>query len=231
MPPGPWETNMTTSTASSAPAAIALGLALAIAPTLALAEAQVRGRPNAVSVEAKDGSVEEILVALTKAFDVHFRSSANLEKRLTGTYEGSLQQVVAHILSGYDFIVKSGKTGLEITLLGPEKAVLVAAAPSASRTSERQAPSTAVPSHAADVAEGPVPAAGSGGGPELTTKPAEGPFPMPSVSGSPGPVPVPARGASPFPTPQAPGSTPPSPEPGLARPSAGTTPSTPTPAR
>ena len=58
------------------------------------AEAQVRGNPNAVSVEAKDATVEEILLALADAFDVHFRSSANLEKRLTGTYEGTLQQVL-----------------------------------------------------------------------------------------------------------------------------------------
>jgi hypothetical protein len=64
----------------SAWAVTVLGVGLAVTPALAFAEAQIRGNPNAVSVEAKDASVDEILVALTNAFDVHFRSSANLEK-------------------------------------------------------------------------------------------------------------------------------------------------------
>ena len=105
----------------SAWAAIVLGVGLAVAPTLTFGETRVRGNPNAVSVEVKDASVKEILVALTNTFDVHFRSSANLEKKLTGTYEGTLQQVVTHVLSGYNFVVKSGERGIEITLLGSGK--------------------------------------------------------------------------------------------------------------
>jgi hypothetical protein len=112
---------------SSAPTAIAL-VALTIAPSLALAETQVRGKPDAVSVEAQNSSIEEILVALSNSFDVRFRSSAKLEKRLTGTYHGSLQQVMTQILRGYDFFVKSGENGLEITLLGLGKTFAVASA-------------------------------------------------------------------------------------------------------
>jgi predicted outer membrane lipoprotein len=70
------------------PVAIAFGIALAIAPTLTLAEIEVRGTPDALSVEAQNASVEEILVALSNALDVEFRSTANLEKRLTGIYQG-----------------------------------------------------------------------------------------------------------------------------------------------
>jgi hypothetical protein len=44
-------------------AAIALGVALAIAPTSVLAKVVVRGNPKAVSIEAQNASVEEILVA------------------------------------------------------------------------------------------------------------------------------------------------------------------------
>jgi hypothetical protein len=107
--------------ASASPAAIALGIALAIAPTWARAEIQVRGTPQAVVVEVQNATVEEILVALTDTFNVQLRSAADLDKRLTGTYEGTLQQAVSHILKGYDFVVKSDQSALEITLLGAGK--------------------------------------------------------------------------------------------------------------
>jgi hypothetical protein len=122
----------------STSAAIVLGVGLAVVPTLALAEAQVRGTPNAVSVEAKDASVEEVLVALANVFDVHFRSAANLEKRLTGTYEGTLQQVLTRVLSGYNFIVKSGEKGVEITLLESGKVIAVGGASPAPKYAVRR---------------------------------------------------------------------------------------------
>jgi hypothetical protein len=116
---------------SSAPTAIALGVALTVAPSLALAETQVRGKPDAVSVEAQNSSIEEILVALSNSFNVRFRSLANVEKRVTGTYQGSLEQVMTQILRGCDFFMKSGENGLEITLLGVGKTFAVTAAGSA----------------------------------------------------------------------------------------------------
>ena len=69
----------------SARAVLVLGIALVTAPTLVLAETQVRGTPKAVSLDTKNASVEEILVALTDAFDVQFRSSANLEASISRT--------------------------------------------------------------------------------------------------------------------------------------------------
>jgi hypothetical protein len=175
-------------------AAIVLGFALAAAPTLALADAQVRGKPNAVTVEAKNATIEEILVALANAFDVHFRSSTNLERRLTGTYVGSLQQVVTQVLRGYDFFTRSGESGVEIILLG----------------SSANAPDRPVP----------IP---SSGGPVPTITPPAGPAPVPSISqSSSGPVPSlipgPAGAAAPLPTSAGPGTVlPPVPGPSLRR--------------
>jgi hypothetical protein len=98
-------------------AAIMLGVALAAAPTAALADAQVRGSRDAVTVEARNTSVEEILKALSGTFDVHYRSSANLQTRLTGNYEGSLQRVMRRVLDGYSYFTKVGDGGIEITVL------------------------------------------------------------------------------------------------------------------
>jgi hypothetical protein len=106
----------------SARVAIALGIASVLTPTSALAELQVGGSPNAVSVDAQNTSVKEILDALGKAFDVHFQSSANLEKQLTGTYEGSLPRVLMRVLEGYNVIMKTSKDRIEVTVLGARNA-------------------------------------------------------------------------------------------------------------
>jgi hypothetical protein len=178
--------------ATASPAAIALGIALAIAPTWARAETQVHGTPQAVVVEAQNATVEEILVALTDTFKVQFKSAANLDKRLTGTYQGTLQQAVSHVLKGYDFVVRSGQAGLEITLLGAGKPVAVVGTRPAAKVGE-----------AAPVA-GPIP--------NLTANGADHPIPMPTAGGPTPPIKV-AQGPAPVPTPPAPGTTAPSPVP------------------
>jgi hypothetical protein len=105
------------SPAHAASAAIALGVVLAAAPTAAFADAQVRGSPEAVTIEAKNTSVEEVLKALGGAFDVHYRSSTNLQARLTGHYEGSLQRVMKRVLEGYSYFVKVGDGRIDLTVL------------------------------------------------------------------------------------------------------------------
>jgi hypothetical protein len=112
--------------------AIVVGIALTIAPTFTLAEVQVRGTQQAVSVNAQNASVEEILSAIRNAFGVRYRSSINLQQETTGTYEGSLYRVLQRILESYDFIVKTSEAGTEITIFGKGNA-LPATASEASR--------------------------------------------------------------------------------------------------
>jgi hypothetical protein len=148
----------------AARAAIALGVALAAAPTAALAEAQVRGSPEAVTIEAINTSVEEVLKALGGAFDVHYRSSANLQARLTGHYEGSLQRVMKRVLDGYSYFVKVGDGRIDLTVLdAPRTASLtstsdlvrvVAAPPSAAPAQAPTAIAAAPPYPPPQAAEG-----------------------------------------------------------------------------
>jgi hypothetical protein len=180
--------------ATASPAAIALGIALAIAPTWARAETQVHGTPQAVVVEAQNATIEEILIALSDTFKVQFKSAANLDKRLTGTYQGTLQQAVSHILKGYDFVVRSGQAGLEITLLGAGKPMAVVGARPATKVAEA------------------APAAGPQPTPTITADGADHPIPMPTSGGPTPPIKV-AQGPAPVPTPPAPGTTAPSPVP------------------
>jgi hypothetical protein len=55
-----------------APSPIVLG----VAPTPVLAEIQVSGGPEAVTIEAPDASVEEVLAALSRTFDMNYYSSS-----------------------------------------------------------------------------------------------------------------------------------------------------------
>jgi hypothetical protein len=139
---------------------MALAAALAIAPTSLLAEAQVQGSPDAVRIETQNSSIEEVLAALGNAFDVRYRSSANLGKQLSGTYEGSLQRVVARVLEGYDFVLRNNKGKIEITVLGTRNgAPATAVASSASNPPKpaQTAPTTPAAAPPSKATEQPAP--------------------------------------------------------------------------
>jgi hypothetical protein len=103
-------------------AAIVLGVALAIAPSPVLAEIQVSGTPEAVRIDARDAPLDEILAGLSRAFGVHYQLSVNLDKRLSGTYEGSLPQVLRGVLNGYNFILYKDNGAMAVTVSGTANA-------------------------------------------------------------------------------------------------------------
>lgn len=72
------------------------------------AETRITGEPDAVRIEARDAPVAEVLEALGESFGLQYRGTASLSRRVTGTYEGSLQRVVRRLLEGHDFIMKTG---------------------------------------------------------------------------------------------------------------------------
>jgi hypothetical protein len=103
-------------------AAVIVAAALAAAQTPALAGATITGDPEAVTLDAQDSSIGEILAGLARDFNVHYRSSTDLNRHITGTYQGSLRQVVARVLGGYNFIVASSRGGMEVTIFGAQNA-------------------------------------------------------------------------------------------------------------
>jgi hypothetical protein len=103
---------------SSVAAALVAGLAATT--VTAIAAAQVTGSPQNVSVDAQNSSLKDILSALGKQFNVHYQSTANLDKQLSGTYEGSLRRVVARLLEGYNFIITTNQDMIEVTVLGTQ---------------------------------------------------------------------------------------------------------------
>jgi hypothetical protein len=141
----------------SALAAITFGIAVATAPTSVLAEVQIRGTVEAVSIEANNTSVKEILAALSNAFDVHYRSAADLEKPVNVTYTGPLLKVLKRILDGYSFFVKVGDGEIELTVLQSSNAAPTFAAPPSIKIAERPVDATPAEALSEMVVTLPVP--------------------------------------------------------------------------
>jgi len=157
---------------------------------IAFAAPQVSGTPQALRIEAQNTSIKDVLAALNREFHVAVATSTNLDREITGTYQGSLQRVLDRILEGYNFVVKSAGGHFEVTVLGTrdgKSTSVAAAAPVVAKTAQA---SVAKPQSAASPPPALAPA-----------KAAEGP--QPSKSQSPGPVPEIkiADGAAPMPTP------------------------------
>jgi len=206
---------------------IVLSVGSALAPMSARAELEVRGDPKAVTVDAQNSSIKEILDAFSKTFDVHFQSSANLEKQLTGTYEGSLRRVLMRVLDGYNVILKTDNDRIEVTVLGTRNAPATAGGSPASTVAVAApiSPASTAPASASklsNVTEQPVlamPAAQ----PSFVGKDPEPPMPASATGSSPlimlaeggpmPPVPTPPSGSAPnaFPVGQASTVAPPSP--------------------
>lgn len=82
------------------------------------AEARVAGEPDAVELEADEASVEEALQALSESFDLHYRTSADLHSSISGSYTGSLRQVVARLLRNYNFTMETSPSGIIVAVYG-----------------------------------------------------------------------------------------------------------------
>ena len=85
------------------------------------AEARITGNPDAVRVEARNAPVEEVMAALGTSFGLRYRSTVSSSRRITGTYEGSLQRVVTRLLDGYNFVMKTSPGGVEVMVYGVVK--------------------------------------------------------------------------------------------------------------
>jgi hypothetical protein len=170
--------------------AVLLGAGLAVAPAPVLAEMQVSGTPEAVRVEAGDALLEEILAALNSAFGVHYRLSVNLDKRLSGTYEGSLPEVLKGILNGYNFVLYTDNGALAVTVAGTANAPGTSQGrPASSSTQVVRQPSPVAPSAQASVSSSGVGDVARKGPSSLLGSVAE-------QSGAPPPAPPPQAGLS-----------------------------------
>jgi hypothetical protein len=100
--------------------AAALAALLALAPRAARAGTQVEGTLEAVRVEAHDATLHDVLAALSATFKLRVQASAGLDQTVSGTFQGSLRQVVARLLASRNYVAKYGPDTIEITVFGTD---------------------------------------------------------------------------------------------------------------
>src|SRR5262245_39454343 len=89
-----------------------------LAPIAAHAESRIMGNPRELSLQIDDSTLQEVLVTLSTSFALHYRSSIDLSRSVSGTYKGSLRQVVARLLAGYDFFLRDSDGAVEVVVVG-----------------------------------------------------------------------------------------------------------------
>ena len=82
------------------------------------AEVRVSGKADAVIVQARSASVDDILAALRASFNLQYRASGRLNRVITGTYTGSLHSVLARLLDGHNYAMQSSARGGELIVFG-----------------------------------------------------------------------------------------------------------------
>jgi hypothetical protein len=82
----------------------------------ARADVKVSGDADALRIEASDASLEEVLAALGRNSGLRYRYPANFSHSVSGTYAGSLRQVLSRLLQGYNFVVESSESGTRLVI-------------------------------------------------------------------------------------------------------------------
>jgi hypothetical protein len=72
-----------------------------------------------IQIEVHDASVGQVLAALQKSGLVRLSASDQLSRKVSGSYTGTLPQVLAHILDGYSFFLRVTASGTELHALDP----------------------------------------------------------------------------------------------------------------
>jgi hypothetical protein len=200
-----------------------LATALVFSSDAILAAPLVSGDHDAVRVEAQSTSVDQVLVSLGEKFHLQYSSSGTLDRQITGTYQGSLLHVLARILEGHDFVVKTYDGTVEVSVFGTGHGPSVAAAasqPAKATPTAHSSETTAIPPGPQAEAEG-LPQSPAPQAPVKLVHEAETTAPMPKGPTEPGPIPT---GSGPVPELLPSNASPPIPTP-TSGPNAGITPS------
>jgi hypothetical protein len=88
------------------------------APATADAEVRIEGNAAAVHVSTSQDTIADVLSALGTSFKLRYRTAVPLIAAADPAYSGSVRQVIAHLLEGYNYLVKTDQETTEIVVLG-----------------------------------------------------------------------------------------------------------------
>lgn len=93
------------------------------------AEVRVSGDATALRVDAVDAQVIQVLSALRSALHIKVIAGIAPDKAVSGSYSGSLGQVLRNLLEGYNYVVMAHDGQIEIVVLGRHGDQAIAAKP------------------------------------------------------------------------------------------------------
>jgi hypothetical protein len=96
--------------------------------TSAFAATQIQQHGEELEVQAENASIKEILDALSGHFNVSYNQSSAVSRVLTGRFSGTLQQVLARVLAGNDYVLGTSDDTVRIVILNRSSVIGVAAA-------------------------------------------------------------------------------------------------------
>ncbi len=95
-----------------------LSLGAAGLPAASHAAVQVGGGGSALEVKASGDAISDVLVAISKVVTVRYRTSVQLGTTISGTYRGSVDTVIAHLLRDYSFAIRHNGKSIEVSIFG-----------------------------------------------------------------------------------------------------------------
>jgi hypothetical protein len=122
-------------------AALILSVLLAAASAPAGAQVRVEGNIAALRIDATRVPLADVLAALGAALNMRYRTAVALQTEISGSYEGPFGQVIARLLDGYNYVLRSDRDAIEVLVVGRrgERAV-VATMPPAPLAAAAQSP-------------------------------------------------------------------------------------------
>jgi hypothetical protein len=100
-------------------ALVGLGITLSAVVQAQDAKVRVEGQVDSFRLEVRGASVREVLEVLSTTFGLRVHGSSALEQPVSGIYRGSLQQVIARLLTGRDYVATYSTGNVEISISGP----------------------------------------------------------------------------------------------------------------
>jgi hypothetical protein len=82
------------------------------------AEVRVSGTADAVVIETRGATLDEVLKALQNSEKFRYYSDGALEGAVSGTYSGPLRRVVARLLDGHNYVFRHSPNDLEVVIFG-----------------------------------------------------------------------------------------------------------------
>ena len=128
-------------------AAITAGLALMLlAAEPAGAATEIEGSPSDVNLRVRNAPIRDVLAALAARFKLTYRAPPDLTSELSGRYSGPLNQVLARILDGVDYVVEASDDGIKLVIFSAsDKVKESASAATNNRSSGNGQSPTALP--------------------------------------------------------------------------------------